>query len=57
VMLDTVGNFRGNHRVMSEISLSRVMTWHFLEMAPNPGKPHLCSCRLRAPRGGGGVNR
>jgi hypothetical protein len=22
-----------------------VMTWHFLEMVPNPGKPHLYSCR------------
>jgi hypothetical protein len=37
--------FRGNNRVMSEVSLSRVMTWPFSEMAPNPGKPHLYSCR------------
>jgi hypothetical protein len=26
---------------MSEISFSRVVTWHFLETVPNPGKPHL----------------
>jgi hypothetical protein len=30
---------------MSEVSLSRVLTWYFLEMAPNPRKPHLYSCR------------
>jgi hypothetical protein len=45
VMFDTVGIFRGNSRVMSEVSLSQMMTWHFLETAPNPGKPHLYSCR------------
>jgi hypothetical protein len=45
VVLDTVDVFRGNRRVMSEVSLSRVMTWHFLEIAPNLGKPHLYSCR------------
>jgi hypothetical protein len=32
-------------QALSEISFSRVMTWHFLETVPNPGKPHLYSCR------------
>jgi hypothetical protein len=59
VVLDTVGVlevtaelrltlsafFRGDGRVMSEVSYSRVLTWHFLEMTPNLGKPHLYSCR------------
>jgi hypothetical protein len=44
-VLDVVGAFIGNNRVMSKISFSRVMTWPFLEMASDPGKPHLCSCQ------------
>jgi hypothetical protein len=44
-MLDVVGVFRGNSRVVSGVSFSRVMTWHFLEVVPNPGKPHLYSWR------------
>jgi hypothetical protein len=29
-VLDVVGVFRGNSRVVSGVSFSRVMTWHFL---------------------------
>jgi hypothetical protein len=32
---------------MSEISFSRVMTWHFLETVPNLGKPHLYHVAMR----------
>jgi hypothetical protein len=31
--------------VMPEVLLSRVMTWHFLEIALHLGKPHLYSRR------------
>jgi hypothetical protein len=38
VVLDTVGVFRGNRRVMSETLLSRVMTWYFFRNGAQPGK-------------------
>jgi hypothetical protein len=37
-MFDTIDIFRGNDRVMSEVSLSRMMTWHFFRNGAQPEK-------------------